>query len=83
MSVSIADLKLLTESKNCKLNIYRRGGRRSRSWSDRKSTKESLLSSVLFPACRFCGTPAGTDLDYFALIKSFLESLEPFSQKRF
>ena len=82
-SVSIADLWLLTEMENSRLLITAGADGEAVREAMKKRRRKQAFSCVSSDACRLRGTPAGTVLDFFALIKSFLESLEPFSQKRF
>ena len=45
------------------------------------TVKPRTALAARLSVCRLCGTPAGTVIDFFAPIKSYLESLEPFLKK--
>ena len=83
MSVSIADLELPTESKNSKLNIIPQGRTVKPFVERQKKHRREFTFFCAFSRLPLLRHPCGDYLDFFALIKSFLESLEPFSQKRF
>ena len=83
MSVSIADLWLLIEIEKSRLLITAVADGEAVREAMKKRRRELAFSCVSSDACRLRGTPAGTILYFHTLIKSFLESLEPFSQKRF
>ena len=83
MSVSIADLWLPTELEKSRLLITAGADGVAVRKAMNKRRRKLAFSCVYSDACRLRGTPAGTVLYFHTLIKSFLESLEPFSQKRF
>ena len=83
MSVSTADLELLTEGKNCKSNNNPQGRTVKPSVERQKKHRRELAFFCAFSRLPQRGTPAGTILYFHTFIKSFLESLEPFFHKRF
>ena len=83
MSVSIANLKLPTERMKSRLLITAGADGEAVREAMKKRRRELAFSCVSSDACRNAAPLRELFYVFFALIKSFLESLEPFSQKRF